>query len=162
MKGLGLIAFFTVSALVSLWAGIRSRIRVRRMMQEPVLEAPQCTIEREAVKKFFSETLMFRASVEGQIESAGRAVILADDLMDQQQQIGSFRRAIEEWHEAFAKDLDEEDRAALEERGITEGRVSSAKELADEANPSKLKRLVTELVDLEQRMKAPPRTTAYR
>jgi|GEM_PF-1808783 len=162
MKGLGLIAFFTVSAIVSLWAGIRSRIRVRRLMQEPVLDAPQCTIERVAVKRFFSETLMFRAAVEGRLDNRGSPVILADDVIDMQQQLGAFSRAVEEWQDAFKKDLDDEDRAALEERGVTSGRVASARELADVGNPDKLRRLLTELQDLEQRMKAPPRTTAYR
>ena len=159
MKGVGFLVVVLVSAIFSLWAYIRARLRVRRMMKEPIVEAARCGIDRPEVRRFFAETAVFRAAVEDRLENPDGPVLLADDLADVAHRVGDFDRTVRDWEEAFSHKLDDEDRLALEERDITAARIEAMKNLARAERPDNLRRLLAELRGLELRMSAAPRST---
>ncbi len=56
MRLLAVTAILVISAVISLVAGIRSRLRVRKMLAEDVGAGLECAIDRLQVKRFFGET----------------------------------------------------------------------------------------------------------
>lgn len=131
-------------------------------MQEPIVEAATCGIDRSAVRRFFAETQVFRAAVEDRVENPDGPTLLVDDLTRAGDRVSDFERSLREWESLFEDGLDDEDRHALEERGITAGRIEGMKPLATADNPANLRRLLVELRAIEMRMSEPPRTAAYR
>ena len=162
MKGFGLFAVLLVSALISLWMGIRARIRVRKLMKEPIVEAAACGIDRSEVRRFFAETQVFRAAVEDRVENPDGPKLLVEDHAHAAHRVSDFNRTVRDWERLYEDGLDDEDRHALGERDITTARIEAMKPLATAENPANLRRLLIELRAIEMRMSEPPRTAAYR
>ena len=164
MKALLLFMIFLVTASVSLVAGLRSRWRLRKLMREDVPEALGSTFDRPALRAFFSETQLFRAAVEDRLMNPESALMFGDHVEHEHSRVGDYERRVREWSATFERELDEEDRRQLEERGILPSRVEAIVDLARGHGGDKARqhRLLTELQDLESRMCAPPPQKGYR
>jgi hypothetical protein len=167
LKGLVYLIAGLVFAGASIYAGIRSRMRVRAMIEEDVKPLSPCTIPRPAVVRFLNETRMLRALIAGLVEQATdgiRGELYGDD--GASFDLGTYSRALAGWIRTYEHELDAEDREALATRGVAASSVLSLRESsAENAPPTSLdglRRHAIELDRFEAAMTEAPRLAAYR
>ncbi len=157
-----------VFAIVSIYAGIRSRMRVRALMDEEVPAAKPSAIPRPGVERFLGETRVLRQLVDGLVEETVHGIPgeLHDDtraVLD----VAHYSRALADWIRTYERELDDEDREALGARGITASRVVALREPETDAPTqgpglAEARRLAAELERFEVTMTETPRLAAYR
>lgn len=162
MRFLLFATLLVVSAIISLVAGIRSRIRVRRMLAEDVEVGVQCAIDRTQVKRFFGETQILRSSLEDVLLNPTSGLPIVDDDHDGMLRHADLERLFGEWHVLFSKRLDDEDRHALSQHGVTQAQINTLHAAGKRQNPNGFGRLVTELSALETRMSEGQASRGYR
>lgn len=162
MRALVLATLLIVSAIISLVAGIRSRVRVRKMLADDVEAGVQCAIDRVQVKHFFGETQVLRASLEDILLNPASGLPIVDDDDNAALRHGDLERLFGEWHVLFSKRLDDEDRHALSQHGVTQAQVDALHTKGRQQDPSGFARLVTELGALETRMSEGQASRGYR
>lgn len=162
MRALVLATLLIVSAIISLVAGIRSRLRVRKMLAEDVEAGVQCAIDRAQVKRFFGETQILRASLEDVLLNPASGLPIVDDDDNGTLRHADLERLFGEWHVLFSKRLDDEDRHALSQHGVTQAQVDTLHAEGKRQDASGFGRLVTELGALETRMSEGQASRGYR
>ena len=162
MRAIVLATLLIVSAIISLVAGIRSRIRVRKMLAEDVEAGVQCAIDRAQVKRFFGETQILRASLEDVLLNPTSGLPIVDDDDNGTLRHADLERLFGEWHVLFSKRLDDEDRHALSQHGVTQAQVDTLHAKGKRQDASGFARLVAELGALETRMSEGQASRGYR
>lgn len=162
MRALVLATLLIVSAIISLVAGIRSRIRVRKMLAEDVEAGVQCAIDRAQVKRFFGETQILRASLEDVLLNPTSGLPIVDDDDNGTLRHADLERLFGEWHVLFSKRLDDEDRHALSQHGVTQAQVDTLHAKGKRQDANGFGRLVAELGALETRMSEGQASRGYR
>ncbi|MBC8072092.1 MAG: hypothetical protein IAG13_27475 [Deltaproteobacteria bacterium] len=157
-----------VFAIASVYAGIRSRMRVRALIEEDAVPARPCTIARPRVERFLSETRVVRQLLDGLLDDAAQGIRgeIHDDnrlLFD----LGAYSRAVAGWIRVYERDLDDEDREALAARGVEGTNVLSLREpVTDEPTAGlgtpEMRRHAALLERFEVVMTEAPRLAAYR
>ena len=150
MRLLALTLVLLVSAAASLFMGVRSRLRVRKMLSEGDVQSATCAIDRPAVQSFFSETQILRASVEDVVVNPNADLNFDED--GQGHRRSNLERLFSDWQNMFVEQLNDEDRDALVSHGVTKGRIESAVALAHAGEWKWQHKVVRELQDLEARM----------
>ncbi|HWB78987.1 MAG TPA: hypothetical protein VG755_28695 [Nannocystaceae bacterium] len=156
----GVTLVLVVAAGASVLAGLRSRRRVRALIEQPPDDAPQCTSARPGVQRFFDETRIVHALAVDASTAAPVWFDLHHSRHDANAPVSELLRAADRWALAYVFDLDEEDRAELHDRGITAARVRSLRDATTVARD--LDRITRELQNLVDAMALPPSQRAYR
>jgi len=161
------LAFVVGAVVMPLYVTARSRMRMRALAAERADEPRKCTIARPRVEKFHADTRVLQGLVDGLIEQfdhgyEGRygAFSLTDD-------IGNYSRALAEWLRSYEAELDDDDRAALADRGFSDQWLASFRERPDEDGESRLdettlRRHASDLSRVEALMSQPPQLSGYR
>jgi len=150
MRLVALTVVLLASAVASLFMGVRSRLRVRKMLSEGDVQTAACAIDRPAVQGFFSETQILRALVEDVLVNPNADASLDDDAQEHRR--SNLDRLFGDWHKMFTEQLDDEDRDALRSYGVTKGRIESAVKIAHLGEWKWQHKVLRELQDLETRM----------
>lgn len=167
LKGLVYLIAGLVFATASIYAGIRSRMRVRALIEEDAKPANPCTIPRPGVDRFLAETRMLRQLLAGLIEQATAGVrgeLYGDDGAAFER--SNYSRALAGWIRTYERELDDEDREALAGRGIVASGVLALREPETDTAPhprlEEMRRHDRELDRFEVAMTEAPRLAAYR
>lgn len=162
MRAVAFAVLLVISAMISLVAGIRSRLRVRKMLAEDVPEGLQCAIDRAQVKRFFGETQILRSSLEDVLLNPNTGLPIVDGDDTGMVRHADLDRLFAEWHALFSEQLDDEDRFALGQHGVTQTQIDTLRVQGRLQDPKALPRLVTELGALETRMSEGQASRGYR
>lgn len=158
VDGVTLLLMFAAGA--SIVAGIRSRRRVRALLEQPPDDAPECTSPRPGVQRFFAETRIMHALAVDAATAAPVWLDLHHSRHDGGAPLPELLRAADRWALAYVFDLDEHDRADLHDRGITAARVRSLRDATTfVADPGTITRELQSFVDA---MTMPPSQRVYR
>ncbi len=158
-----MVALLGVASAVGIAASVRRRLRVRRLMAEdPTTSDPTCTIDRHGARQFFAETRVFRAAIEDQLLNTGSPILVVDDIHDAVLRSANFDRAVHDWLQVYRESIDDQDREALADRGITAQRIAAFERVGGRMKKNELRALLVDIGDLEQRMTQAPRLSAYR
>ncbi len=171
MFGIKALIYFVavmVFAFASVYAGIRSRMRVRALIEEDAVAARPCTIARPRVERFLSETRVVRHLLDGLVDDAAHGI--REEFHDNNRlllDLSAYSRAVAGLISAYERDLDDEDREALAARGIESTSVLSLREPVTDEPTAGLGipdlRLHAALLErFEGAMTEAPRLAAYR
>ena len=162
--GAGIILVALIVILTgSMIQALRSRAKVKAMLDEPTAAAPICGIHRPGAQRFFEETRLLRATVEERVAmpAQGAADLLHDDV-DPAMLASEHARRVADWVTMYSEELDDEDRAELEHRGITPGLIQKMAMGAHVYHPIPLRKFLVDVRFVEDRMATQTRTGIYR
>lgn len=157
----GLTLVLVVAAGASVVAGVRSRRRVRALIEEPPDDAPRCASARPGVQRFFDETRIVHALAIEAMTAAPVWLDLHHSRHDAGAPLPELLRATDRWARAYALELDEDDRTELHDRGITAAHVRSVCAATTIAG-NELIIVARELQSCVHAMTLPPSQRAYR
>ena len=152
---------------ISIWAGIRSRLRLRALMRDTPASPQPCTISRPAAAAWLQDTRMLRGLIEGMLADLRSRFRDEEATEKLNSDLIAYLRSVGEWRESFSQRMAPEDRAALEQRGVMETMVSSLGEFPEGRGPhNRITLALTqhdrELAQIEARMTEVPKVSVYR
>jgi hypothetical protein len=162
-----ILAFVITAVLAPLYVTARSRMRVRALMAAEADAPRRCTIPRPRVEKFHADTRVLQGLVEGLVEQMEHGYEDRHAASLRIDEIGNYSRALAEWLRSYEAELDDDDRAALGDRGFSDQWLSSLREVPDADGKSRLdvktlRRHASELARLEALMSQTPPLSGYR
>ncbi len=155
-----LLVFLGIATVIP---ALRSRARVRKLLEEPAAPpAIQCASRRPGVQRFFEETHLMKSEVEARLRDGGDASDFVHRDVDPAAWSNEHARRVSDWLDLYSTQLDDADREELQASGVDAAVLQRMAHGAHLTDPMGLQRFLADVHAVEVRLASPMPNTVYR